>query len=240
MIQKLPKIVIPSVDLGGTKIAFAFLSVDEDRRIVREYPPTEVVKRKGRTDADSTLKLIAKLIKERTREAEKKGWVVLKLVGMGAPGVYLEDGSVDPRSVPHNPGLAKIKPADVLEGMLGKAWSVYINNDGVVQAVASANAFVRSPDYARRWRRIVDGTGGKVIYFGPGTGFGAGKIVVRQDEHVEPIPGSQAFFDIVIRDNKTAEDLIGGNGIGKMAQRMEQANIQKGKSVFLKFTEGYD
>jgi mannose-6-phosphate isomerase class I len=240
MIQTKPKIVMPSVDLGGTKIAFAFFSVDEDRKIAREYPPTKVVKGKGKTDADKTLKLVAELIKKRTHEVEKKGWLVLKLVGMGAPGLYLEDKSVDPRSVPNIPGLAKIKPADVLEGMLGKAWKVYINNDGVVQAVASADALVRSPQYTRKWKKVVDGTGGKVIYFGPGTGFGAGKIFVRQSKHVEPMPGSQAFFDIVIRDNKTAEDLIGGNGVGKMAQTMERANIKRGKSVFLKFTEGYE
>lgn len=228
------------MDLGGTKIAFAFFRVDEDREIAREYPPTEVVKQKGKTDANRTLKLIAKLIKERTREVEKKGWLVLKLVGMGAPGLYLEDNSVDPRSVPNIPGLAKIKPANVLEDLLGKEWKVYINNDGAVQAVASADAFVRSPDYTQKWKKIVDENGGKVIYFGPGTGFGAGKVSIRQDKHVEPMPGSQAFFDTVVRDNKTAEELIGGNGIGKIAQIMERGNIQRGKTVFLKFTEGYE
>jgi len=177
------------------------------------------------------------LIKKRTRDVEKKGWAVLKLVGMGAPGLYLRDGSVDPQTVPNIPGLAKIKPADFLEDLLGNEWRVYVNNDGVVQAVAAADAFVRSIDYSRRWSKVVDGSDGKIIYFGPGTGFGAGKVLVRPDGHVEPIPGSQAFFDILIKDNKTAEDLLGGYGIGKIAQFHERANLEEGKSVFLRFTE---
>jgi mannose-6-phosphate isomerase class I len=241
MIQKKQKIVMPSVDLGGTKIGFAFISIGQEREIALEYPPTEVVKNRGKTDAGKTLKLVADLVKKRTREATKRGWVVLKLLGIGAPGLYLKDGSVDPRTVPNIPGLAKIKPADALEDLLGKEWKVYINNDGVVQAVASADAFVRSSDYTRKWAKIVEETDGKVIYFGPGTGFGAGKVIVRKDKRVEPMPGSQAFFDILIRDGKTAEQLIGGYGIGKIAQLRERLNIEKGgNAVFLKFTEGYE
>ena len=240
MIFKKQNIVIPSVDLGGTKIGFAFVGIDEEREVTLEYPPTEVVKVKGKTDADRTLKLIAGLIKKRTRQVEKMGWTVLKLAGIGAPGLYLEDSRVDPRSVPNIPGLAKIKPAHVLKNMLGKAWKVFINNDGVVQAVASADAFVRSPHYTKKWAKIVDETGGRLIYFGPGTGFGAGKVIVRQDKGVEPMPGSQAFFDILIREGNTAEVLIGGKGIGNIAQQRERTNIEKGRSVFLKFTEGYE
>ncbi|MBW2144104.1 MAG: class I mannose-6-phosphate isomerase [Deltaproteobacteria bacterium] len=201
--------------------------------------PTDVVKAKGRTDAIRTLKRVAGLIKKRTRDVEKTGWTVLKLVGMGAPGLYLKDGRVDPRTVPNIPGLAKITPAGFLENLLGNEWRVYVNNDGVVQAIAVVDAFVRSIDYNRKWSKIIDGTGGKVIYFGPGTGFGAGKVLVRQDRQVEPMPGSQAFFDILIRTGKTAEDLLGGYGIGKIAQFRERANLGEDKTVFLRFTEGY-
>ncbi|MBW1915576.1 MAG: hypothetical protein JRI86_11690, partial [Deltaproteobacteria bacterium] len=95
MIFKKQNIVIPSVDLGGTKIGFAFVGIDEEREVTLEYPPTEVVKVKGKTDADRTLKLIAGLIKKRTHQVEKMGWTVLKLAGIGAPGLYLEDNRVD-------------------------------------------------------------------------------------------------------------------------------------------------
>lgn len=240
MIHKKERFVIPSVDLGGTKIAFAFMRADKQRKTARVYPPTDVVKIKNRTDAGKTLELIARLIKKRTREMERMGWVVLKLVGMGAPGLHLEDGSVDPKSVPNIPGLAKTKPAVLLEEMLGKEWKVFINNDGAVQAVASADAFVRSPDYKQKWAKIIDETGGKIIYFGPGTGFGAGKIFVHRDKKVTPMPGSQAFFDTVIRDGKTAEHLIGGYGIGKIAQLREKADLERGIPAFLKMTEGYE
>ena len=115
MIQSKQKMIIPAVDLGGTKIDFAFFSTDAQRMVVLEYPSTEVIKVKGKTDADKTLKLIAELIKKRTREAEKKGFTVLKLVGMGAPGLYSEDKSVVPGTVPNIPGLAQIRPAEKLK-----------------------------------------------------------------------------------------------------------------------------
>ncbi len=239
MKQKKHAIVFPSVDLGGSKIDFAFFRTDGERKAALKYPPSDVIKTNGRTDAGKTLKLVAGLIKKRTREAENLGWTVLKLVGMGAPGLYLEDGSVDPKTVPNIPGLAKIKPADLLEDLLGRDWKIYLNNDGVVQAVAAADAFVRSAGYNKKWSKKVEETGGKVIYFGPGTGFGAGKVVVRQDKQVQPISGSQAFFDILVRDGKTAEDLLGGYGIGKIAQIRERVNLEENKAVFLKFTEGY-
>ena len=104
MTQQKQKLLIPSVDLGGTKIDFAFFTPDKERNIELEFPSTEVVKIKGETDAEKTLKLIAELIRKRTREAEKKGYTVLKLVGMGAPGLYLDDRSVDQRTVPNIPG----------------------------------------------------------------------------------------------------------------------------------------
>jgi predicted NBD/HSP70 family sugar kinase len=103
--------VLPAVDLGGTKIAFAFVDADDRRGIAREYPPVEVVKVKGRTDAERTLRRVAGLIRKRVREVEKGGWTVLRLVGMGAPGLYREDGSVVPGTVPNIPGLARTRPA---------------------------------------------------------------------------------------------------------------------------------
>jgi mannose-6-phosphate isomerase len=234
------KVVMPAVDLGGTKIGFAMVEIGEPGTFALEYPPAEVAKVKGRTDAALTLRRVADLVRRGTREAERKGWTVLRSVGMGAPGLYLEDGGVDPRTVPNIPGLARMKPARTLEKHLGKGWNVHINNDGVVQAVAAADALVRSPDYAKKYAAVVRKSGGKLIYFGPGTGFGAGRIRVLEDKRVAPLPGSQAFFDIVIRDGKTAEALIGGHGIGEAAQRRERRNLEIGKTVFLRFTEGYE
>ena len=238
MIPGRQKAVIPAVDLGGTKIGFAFVDVDKPGQPALEYPSTPVVKVKGRTDANRTLRRVAGLIRKRTREVEKTGCLVLRIVGMGAPGLYGQDGRVDPRTVPNIPGLAGRKPAAVLEGLLGKGWKVHVNNDGVVQAVASADAFVRSPDYGKKWAKILARTGGKVIYFGPGTGFGAGKVRVPENKGVEPLPGSQAFFDILIRDGKTAEALLGGRGFGNAAQDLERKNREQGKAVFSRFTEG--
>ncbi len=237
MIRASERIVLPAVDLGGSKIAFAFFDADARRGIAREYPPTGVVKVEGRTDANRTLRRVAALIKKRTREVEKQGWRVLRLVGMGAPGLYGRDGRVDPRTVPNIPGLARKKPAKILESLLGKDWRVHINNDGVVQAVASADAFVRSPEYGTEWAALVERTGGKVVYFGPGTGFGAGKIRILEDKRVEPLPGSHAFFDIIIRHGKTAETLLGGKGIGKEAQDRERRNREQGKAVFSRFVD---
>ncbi|MGW8321292.1 MAG: hypothetical protein ACWGSD_07045, partial [Thermodesulfobacteriota bacterium] len=237
MIPAKRRTVMPAVDLGGTKIALAFVDADSPGKSALEYPSTEVVRVKGRTDANRTLRRVAELIRKKTREVEKMGWLVLRLVGMGAPGLYGEDGRVDPRTVPNIPGLAGKKPAKVLEGLLGKGWKVHINNDGLVQAVASADAFVRSPDYGKKWAKTLAGTGGRVIYFGPGTGFGAGKIRVLENKRVEPLPGSQAFFDILIRDGKTAEALLGGYGIGKAAQDRERKNREQGKAVFSRFTD---
>ncbi len=229
--------VLPAVDLGGTKIAFALVDADEGRGIAREYPPAEVVKVKGRTDGRRTLHRVAELIRKGTREAERDGWTVLRLVGMAAPGLYGDDGTVDPRTVPNIPGLAGTRPARVLKGLLGKEWEIYINNDGVVQAVAAAHALARSRDYATQWSGILEESGGKAIYFGPGTGFGAGKVKVLGKNRVEPLAGSQAFFDLIVRDGETAESLIGGRGIGEMARGLEKRNLAHGKSVFLHFAD---
>ncbi|MDY6935471.1 MAG: hypothetical protein SVZ03_14755 [Spirochaetota bacterium] len=234
------RIVIPSVDLGGTKIDFAFVRADKKRQIAFEYPQVEVIKENGKIDIIKTLQLIAKLITERTSEVNRMGWVVLKLLGMGAPGLYLSDGSVDPRTVPNIPGLAQIKPAEVLAEMLGNGWRVYINNDGVVQAIASSYAFVQSTLYREGWAGIVEESGGRMIYLGPGTGFGAGKVLVRQDKQVVSMSGSSAFFDILIRDGKTAEDLLSGTGLAKIAQSMEIENLKEGKPLLSKFIDMYD
>lgn len=234
------KVVMPAVDLGGTKIGFAMVEIGEPGTFALEYPPVEVPKVKGRTDAALTLQRVTELIRKGTREAERRDWTVLRSVGMGAPGLYREDGSVDPKTVPNIPGLSAMKPAKVLEKHLGKGWNVHVNNDGVVQAVAAADAFLRSPDYAKHYAAVLRKSGWKLIYFGPGTGFGAGKIRVLEDGRVAPLPGSQAFFDFVIRNGKTAETLIGGHGIGETAQRRERRNLEMGKTVFLRFTEGYE
>ncbi len=234
------KFVVPSLDMGGTKVAFAFIRAGKKRRIARKYPSEEVVRVNGQPDVVRTLNLAAKLILKRTREMEKKGWIVLRLVGMGAPGLYLDDNSVDPKSVPNLPGLAKVKPAILLEEKLGKEWKVFINNDGVVQAIAAAYAFTRSPGLDKKWATLLSKTNGKMIYFGPGTGFGAGKVRVCEDNQVETLPGSQSFFDMLIRDGKTAEQLIGGYGIGKIARSRERANLERGAPVFLTLTEGFE
>jgi mannose-6-phosphate isomerase len=233
------KFVVPSVDMGGTKVAFAFIRVGKKRSIARRYPSEDVVRADGQPDVVRTLDLAAKLILKRTREMEKTGWTVLKLVGMGAPGLYLDDNSVDPKSIPNLPDLAKIKPAILLEEKLGKDWKVFINNDGAVQAVAAGYAFTRSPGLDKKRAALLGSTGGRMIYFGPGTGFGAGKVRLRQDKRVETQPGSQSFFDLLIRDGKTAELLIGGHGIGAMAQKKERANLAKGRPVFLTQTDGF-
>jgi mannose-6-phosphate isomerase class I len=233
-------VVIPAVDLGATKIAMAFIRAEKRRTIAKLYPPAAVVREKGFTDAVQTLKRVARLIKTRTREMENQGWIVVKRVGMGAPGLYREDGSVNPKSVPNIPGLAQIRPALFLQEILGKDWKVFIENDGAVQALAAAHLFVHSSDYSRNWKKIIDETGGKMIYLGPGTGFGAGKINIDSNKRVAPLPGSQAFFDVLIRDGKTAEDLIGGAGIGRIAQKMEQERLLTQAPALLKFTEGYD
>jgi hypothetical protein len=231
------RFVLPAVDLGGTKIAYAFVDADARRAIARAYPHAAVVKARGHTDANGTLKRIAEMILKRTREVERQGWTVLRLVGMGAPGLYRADGSVDPKTVPNIPGFAGIKPARVLERLLGEEWRVYINNDGVVQAMAAAHALACSSDYAKKWKKVLEKNGSKLIYFGPGTGFGAGKVSVPGKDRVAPLPGSQAFFDILVRDGKTAEELIGGFGIGRTAQLRERKNLSQGKAVFLPFVE---
>jgi mannose-6-phosphate isomerase class I len=233
------RIVFPAVDLGGSKIAFAFMKTGKHRGMAKHYPPSEVVQTSGLTDAKATLKRVAALIKKRTREMEKEGWTVLKLVGMGAPGLYREDGSVDPVSVPNIPGLSEIKPADFLESLLGGEWKVFVENDGVVQAVAAGHMFVHSPDFRSTWLRLLTDGGGRLIYFGPGTGFGAGKVYVDPEDRLRLLPGSQAFFDILVRGKKTAEDLIGGRGIGKIAQQRERRNLEKKTPVLLTFVPGY-
>ncbi|MDY6969906.1 MAG: ROK family protein, partial [Spirochaetota bacterium] len=208
MIQRKQEILIPSLDLGGTKIDFAFFTADEKRKIALEYPSIKVIKENGKANAERTFRLIAELIKERTREAEKKGFFVLRLLGIGAPGLYMEDKSVDPRTVPNIPDLSIIKPVTFLEDLLGDDWKVYIDNDGIAQAVASAFLFILSKEFATQWSQILEDSGRRIIYFGPGTGFGAGNITTLRDNNVQPVSGNQAFFDILIRDGKTAEDLL--------------------------------
>jgi mannose-6-phosphate isomerase class I len=238
-------VAIPAVDLGGTKIAMAFVRVKvqangqtgQKRAIARSYPPVPVFRTRGMTDAVRTLRRIAGLVRKRVRDMEKDGWTVIRRMGMGAPGLYLPDGSVDPKSVPNIPGLALLKPAAFLEHALGKGWKVFIENDGTVQALAAAHDLVHSPDYVKKWKSIIDQSGGKIIHFGPGTGFGAGKVFVDSERRVSPMPGSPAFFDMVVRDGRTAEELIGGAGIGRMAREDEQQRMSAGKPCLVNFIQ---
>jgi len=87
---------------------------------------------------------------------------------------------------------------------------------------------------------FLESTGGRMIYFGPGTGFGSGKVLLRRDKQVVTQPGSQSFFDLLIRDGKTAEQLIGGYGIGTMARIKERENLEKGRPVFLTLIKGFE
>ncbi|MDY6967523.1 MAG: class I mannose-6-phosphate isomerase, partial [Spirochaetota bacterium] len=100
--------------------------------------------------------------------------------------------------------------------------------------------FILSKEFATQWSQILEDSGRRIIYFGPGTGFGAGNITILRDNNVQPVSGNQAFFDILIRDGKTAEDLLTGNGLGKIAQLQERENIKKGKPIFIKYTEDYE
>jgi mannose-6-phosphate isomerase class I len=62
-------------------------------------------------------------------------------------------------------------------------------------------------------------------------------VGISENKRVTPLPGSQAFFDILIRDGKTAEALIGGYGIGRAARDREKRNLERGKIVFSRFTD---
>ncbi len=186
------------VDIGGTNLRVGFVRVDSGRVI--SFRSSSLPRRRGTPDIRAAVARASAFIVENAARLEKNGWRVVRQVGVGAPGAYLENGRAYPGTAPNIPELEKIELYRLFARRLGSAWTVtpsHVQNDGVAQGRLMAAAYARVAGMRR----------GKIIALIPGTGFGAG-VFEASGGNVRPVPGPQQLFDVVVRRAERGEPII--------------------------------
>ncbi len=198
-------IVRVGIDIGGTNVRIGFYSTNgnnpSDDPVIFSLSTKLPRSRRGVTDIKDVIRRARRMISKSVPLMERAGWTVERSVGVGAPGAYLEDGSVYPGSARNIPSLEQVKLHELLKSSLGEDWAVNetsINNDGVLQGQVAAHYYLRAnPDMKS----------GKIAAFVPGTGFGAGCYDVKNGK-VTAMPGPQQLFDVIVRKASPGEDII--------------------------------
>lgn len=208
------------VDIGGTHVRIGFVraTTSTAQRLPKTndliaFETFSLHSLPGRyLDIQNIVREIARRILRRVDRLEKKGWEVIRAVGVSAPGAYLTNGHVYPGTAPNLKGLQRVQLFKVFLRHLGGEWRVspsHVNNDGVLQGLVIARAWVKH-------RRMKSG---KIVVFVPGTGFGAGVYEVKGGK-VWPVRGPQQLFDVVVRRGFMAEELITGQALGMYGKNM--------------------
>jgi hypothetical protein len=217
------------VDIGGTHVRVGLvqtLSRGKPPRL-KDFKTNKIESSPGRwPDIHRVVETAAALIRGMTDRWEKRGWSVIRQVGVSAPGAYLKNGKVYPGTVPNIPGLEKVKLFSLFLQSLGSGWTItasHVNNDGVLQGLFLADRYAAAKSLKEA----------KIIVLVPGTGFGAGAYVVKEGV-VRPMPGPQQLFDVVVREAEPGEPMVIPDGTVRLAKGREPLiaeNLMTGQAL---------
>jgi len=157
---------------------------------------------------DNLVKYIANAIKEEgIQTAEANGFEVVKHIGIGSLGGYYADGRMYPGQCPKRREFEGISLSAEIEKELGDGWKASINNDGMVQALISAEMLLNPEKREALPQEAIDK--GKIMVIVPGTSIGGGGVLIDEDGHnVSPMPGPHQIWDIVLRKLQKGEEFL--------------------------------
>jgi hypothetical protein len=178
---------------------------------------TPIRKSTGQPDLAACLALEKKMIDD----LKPEGKDILKVVGAGFPGAWLENGRVYPNTVNTNRELEDFPLARKFSAMMGKGWETVVNNDAVAHALAISQGFVADIDRFPAAGRVLEKTG-KIVVLMPATGFGGGAFIYKKGS-LTAVDGPVQFFDIALEEGDgvidpshrflTPEDVAAGAGV---------------------------
>jgi predicted NBD/HSP70 family sugar kinase len=208
------------VDIGATNLRVGFIRVDTLLPV--EYRSWQLSRGSKGPDIPAAVRTVCQYVLVRTPVLERKGFQVVRSIGVGAPGAYLKDGRVYPGTVPNVPALEKVKLYRLFVKGLGAGWRVgvdSVHNDGVLQGLVLADRYVKATGMRS----------GKIVAIVPGTGCGAGVYEVKGGK-TRPVPGPQQLFDVVVRGAEKGEPLSSG-GVAKGGEPVIANDAVSGKAL---------
>jgi len=215
---------VPAVDLGATNIRIAFILrktsdgtfyPSDKKLVVWQTPSVKMTELRSSGDfAENLTEHIISTVRKGSAYLSSKGIRSIQHIGIGAPGAYLDSGEMYPGTADNTEGLEAMHLRESLQNKLGKEWKVSVNNDGIVQVLTSVRMLLSSD---LKDKIPVKGPGkNKIVGFVPGTGFGAGGIIIDENGQPFPMTGPQQFYDIQVKsDWKDGKPVIVDDFCGK-------------------------
>ena len=157
---------ILAVDIGGTNIRAGVVETNLKRAADLSKASVWKMELWKHADEDklsrgAAVERLIKMLDKLAGRAEREGLKLAPFIGIGCPGIILEDGSID-RGVQNLPGNWASKsfslPAALIEGLPkigGEETSILLHNDAVVQGL-SETPFMQD---VKRWGVLTIGTG---------------------------------------------------------------------------------
>jgi hypothetical protein len=157
---------ILAVDIGGTNIRAGVVETNLKRAADLSKASVWKMELWKHADEDklsrgAAVERLIKMLDKLAGRAGREGLKLAPFIGIGCPGIILEDGSID-RGVQNLPGNWASKsfslPAALIEGLPkigGEETSILLHNDAVVQGL-SETPFMQD---VKRWGVLTIGTG---------------------------------------------------------------------------------
>jgi len=211
---------VRAVDIGGTRSRIGMVKIAKGKSpevvsLKRIINPTRSIGPKSSprdiTDLNPTLQSIAGIMQEQIVNLPAEQ--VSTIIGISAPGAWMEEGLPYPGSTPNIPGLEECKLAEELPSLVGDNLSGVVNNDGVANVLTWVDHLLREINHFPLAAPALQDNP-SITGFIPGTGFGAGAFTIEDGKAI-PINGPQQFFDIILESDPqivTPESSITGAG----------------------------
>ena len=204
--------MILGLDIGGTKVKAGIVEAapagPSDTILLSETIPTP------RAEPAAFYDAIADLVRRLRSRAEGSERSLVPLITVAHPGRFRPDGTLARGTTPNlglSPGqFDSLSPAEELSRRLG--CRVFVENDAIAQMRYGLVLLLRDPPARPHL------LGERVIYLGPGTGFGGGVARVSRSGEIHPVTDGH-FFDLHIPGygdgTLTAEELLTGPAIAR-------------------------
>lgn len=167
--------LLPLVDIGGTKTLIILAYLDTDSSLRNEAHATWRIPT-PHVPPDRFYDQLAAVLAPIVSDSAGLPFSVLPFLGVGQPGRFDDRGQIVQGAHDLGPEFLGCVPAELLRNALARAGSgqveVWVENDGLSQFCGLARALEREDPQG--WQELRRHHGNRVVYFGIGTGLGAG------------------------------------------------------------------
>lgn len=209
-----------SLDIGGTKIAYAIIPINTEGELLNEFLIS--AKKPTHKGKENLIKTVIAIVTEALHEAEKKGYVLLPIITAGSPGRFIgekhnivaKDSAANLANFPGE--FDNLNLSEMFKEHLPQWCEVIVKNDAIAQFSAGLSEMLKDQNLKTQF------LGQKLAYIGPGTGLGGGFCKIDLNGSAEFFTDGH-IYDCLIQDQngnfEGAEDIFSGRAFEALTKR---------------------